>query len=63
VASPAAMPLTTPDEEPTVAVPGALLVHTPPGVASLSAVVSPMHTCKTPVIGKGEPVTQNGVVA
>jgi len=62
VARPAAIPATMPVEEPTVAVPGALLVQLPPGVRSLNVVVNPMHTCSVPVMGAGAPVTQKGAV-
>ena len=50
---PAATPLTTPVTEPTVAVPGALLVHEPVPVASLNVVLRPTHTDAVPVIATG----------
>lgn len=43
VAVPPATPVTTPPEL-TDAVPAALLVHVPPGVALVSVVVAPWHT-------------------
>ena len=43
-------PVTTPLEEPIVATPVELLVHTPPVVASLSVVVFPAHTDAVPAI-------------
>lgn len=40
-----------PVEEPIVATAGVLLVHTPPGVASVSVVVEATHNPETPAIG------------
>jgi hypothetical protein len=40
-----------PVNKPTVATPGALLLHVPAGVASASVVVAPTHTVNVPVIG------------
>ena len=56
-AVPAAIPLTTPDDDPTVAVPVALLVHTPPDVASVSVMVAPVHTAVGPLIADNELLT------
>ena len=42
---------------PTDAIPEALLLHTPPPVTSVSAVVSPEHTFKVPVIFAGNGLT------
>jgi hypothetical protein len=47
---PAATPVTTPDEEPTVATVRSLLLHTPPEVALLNVVVAATHTVEAPVI-------------
>jgi len=44
---------TVPLEEPIVATPGALLVHVPPPVASVSAPVDPIHTFVDPDIAGG----------
>ena len=46
------MPVTTPvvDIEPIA---GALLVHVPPGVASLSVIVLPTQTCEGPLMAEG----------
>ena len=46
-------PVTIPVDEPTVAIPVALLLHVPPVVASVKAVVSPEHTFIVPVIDAG----------
>ena len=53
---PADKPETTPDEE-TVAMAVLLLLHVPPGVASLNCVVFPTTTQLAPVIGKADGVT------
>ena len=47
------MPETTPDDEPTVIVPAALLVHVPPVTASVSVVVPERQTAEEPDIGPG----------
>lgn len=58
VVTPFEMPVTIPDVAPIVATVVLLLVHVPPGVASVNAVVNPWHTVVTPVIGaKGYTVT------
>lgn len=57
MALPAAIPVTRPDDEPTVAVPVALLVHTPMPVASESVVVRPWQTDAVPVIATGRALT------
>ena len=46
---PAPTPVTTP-EELIVATPVVILLHVPPGVASLSGVVRPLQTDNVPVI-------------
>ena len=60
---PAAMPATIPVREPTVAVAVVLLVQVPAPLASLSAVVLPVHTVVVPVIGDGTGTTFTVVVA
>ena len=46
VVVPAVAPVITPVAEPMVAVPVVLLLHVPPVVASVSAIVEPEHTLK-----------------
>ena len=58
VAVPPDPPVTMP-VEPTVALP--VLLHVPPLVASVSAVVSPTHTFIVPVIAAGSGFTVTGV--
>ena len=41
-----------PDAEPTVAIEVLLLLHVPPGVASVNVSVKPIHTTQ-PVVGHG----------
>jgi hypothetical protein len=53
VVVPAPTPVTIPEEVPTVAVPGRLLVQVPPVVASLRIVVVPGHALSVPVIAAG----------
>jgi len=53
VAVPGDIPITIPVAESTVALVGLLVDQTPPGVAWLSAVVSPTHTLSVPVIAAG----------
>ena len=50
VAVPAATPVTAPVIEFTVAVEGALLVHTPPDVVLVKVVVDPIHALAVPLI-------------
>ncbi len=57
VAVPAEIPVTTPVVLPTVATPGALLVHVPPGVASVNVIVEPTHTADGPAITAGNAFT------
>ena len=54
---PVAKPLTKPVAEPTVATAVLLLLHTPPAVPSLKAVVRPTQNCVVPVISAGDPTT------
>jgi hypothetical protein len=51
--TPAATPVTTPLEEPTVAVALLLLAHVPPDVASLRVIVEPSQTVDEPAIAVG----------
>jgi hypothetical protein len=51
VTIPAATPVTTPVDDPTVAIAPMLLVHVPPVVESLMVMVEPIHTDDEPVIG------------
>ena len=53
IEDPVVTAVTKPVDEPIVAIPGLLLVHDPPGVASLSNVVEPIHKVDKPVIGAG----------
>jgi hypothetical protein len=55
-AIPAATPLTIPVLLTEAVVAGALL-HTPPGVPSVKAVVAPVHTLIIPPIADGEAIT------
>ena len=52
VAVPNVAPVTTPVLL-IGAMPGALLVHTPPGVMSLNVTVEPIHTLLLPLIAAG----------
>ena len=51
-----------PEVLPTVATEVLLLVHVPPGNASVNAVVLPEHTNKEPVIAGGIGVTVTAIV-
>lgn len=57
VATPADIPPTIPVVSPTVAIPGALLVQWPPGVASNRNVEAPTQMLLTPLISAGNPFT------
>ena len=59
-ALPAALPKTTGPL--TEAVVGALLLHAPPGVVSVSVVVKPSQTTADPPIGLGSGLTVIGFV-
>ena len=63
VAVPAATPDTTPDVELTLAVPDALLVHTPPVGDEDKVVVDPVHTESVPDIAEGAIFTVTALVA
>lgn len=51
IALPGPAPVTTPVDKPTVATPGDILLHVPPGVASDNVVVVPWQIILIPVIG------------
>jgi hypothetical protein len=58
VTVPAATPVTMPEREPTVAISVLALTHdVPPGVASVSNVVPPVHTVSVPLIGAAAALT------
>lgn len=59
---PAPMPVTIPDEAPTVATAVVPLTHVPPGDALLSVVVDPAQTDSVPVIAGGAGLTVTTVV-
>jgi hypothetical protein len=59
---PIVMPHAVPEEEPIVATDVLLLVHMPPGTASVNAVQLPAHTPVAPVMGDGEAKTVTVVV-
>ena len=50
---PAATPVTTPDEEPTVAAAVLLLLHVPPAGVQVSVFVPPGQTAGAPYIAPG----------
>lgn len=56
------MPLTMPDDKPTVAVGVLLLPQVPPVVASLNVVAVPAHRLELPVIAAGDAVTVIGFI-
>ena len=62
VAVPAAAPVTTPDAELTLAVPEALLVHTPPVGEDDNVVVDPTQTAAVPDIAPGVVLTMTTAV-
>jgi len=51
------MPVIIPVPEPTVATAVLVLLHAPPGVASLTVVVAPVHRDKTPEMAAGNGLT------
>ena len=59
---PAVLPVTIPEDEPIAAL-ALLLLQVPPGVASLSKVVSRGHTVPVPVIASGNGLMVTMVVA
>jgi hypothetical protein len=54
---PAVTPVTTPVVEPTVATPSEVLLHVPPGEASLRVMLKATQTEEGPVMATGEGVT------
>lgn len=54
---PTATPVTTPVLDPTVATAGLVLLHVPPGVASVSVTVRPTQTLDGPDMAAGEAFT------
>lgn len=63
VVVPAISALTTPDDEPMVAMAGLLLLQVPPGVASVSVVVKPMQPLVVPFMVPGSGFTVTAVIA
>ena len=59
---PAATPVTIPVDEPTVAVPVALLVHVPPNVASLRVIAFAVQRLLDPLIAEGTVLTVTSAV-
>lgn len=57
MAEPAATPVTTPLDVPTVAIDDGAPLHVPPPIPSLSVVVRPTHTLNVPVIVDGSGFT------
>ena len=55
-------PVANPVDEPTAPTDVLLLLHTPPGVASLSEVVLPAHTTKEPIMDATGGTTFTGIV-
>ena len=55
-------PVTIPDDEPTVAIPVALLLQVPPAGASVNVVVNPAHTTSVPAMVPGNALTVTTVV-
>lgn len=50
---PAETPVTTPDDDPIVAIPGEPLLQVPPPVASASVTADPTHNDAAPNIAEG----------
>ena len=63
VTTPGATPVTVPLLLPTVAIVPSLVVHVPPGVASVSVRVEPTQTLKVPPIAAGSALTVTTVEA
>ena len=51
--APSAMPVTIPDDEPIVAMPGLLLSHVPPPLVTLSPAEALTQTAVGPLMGDG----------
>ncbi len=62
IAVPVATPVTIPEDDPTVAMPVALLLHVPPGTELPNGLVNPTHTLILPVITPGDGLTDTVVV-
>ena len=60
---PGANPVMTPDKEPIDAMEGALLLHVPPPVLSVNAIVRPTHTAFGPIMVPGNGLTVTVVAA
>ena len=60
---PGVIPLTIPVAGPMVAIAGLLLLHVPPGVASVNIVVPPVQAPDNPIIGVAVLLTVIVVVA
>lgn len=58
VAVPDAIPVTMPEEEPTEATDGVLLLHVPPGTEFVNVAVIPTHTLDEPLITDGLALTE-----
>ena len=63
IAVPGVPPITTPVVRPIEAVPGALLLHVPPAVASLRVIEEPEQTLGNPAIGAGLGYTVTATVS
>lgn len=61
VALPARTPVTIPETVPTVATPGLLLLHVPPGVVIPKVIDDPAHTTGVPLMAAGFGLTVIGV--
>lgn len=57
VSTPVDTPVTMPDEDPTVAMDGVLLVHTPPDIAFANVIDAATHTALGPVIAGSPDIT------
>jgi hypothetical protein len=56
------MPVTVPDDEPIIAMPGREELHRPPLTPSVSVVFAPAHTFNVPLMVVGAEVTVTVVV-
>lgn len=62
VAVPLEIPVTSPLEELTLAIPDALLIHVPPGAASVKVTVAPWHNVDGPDMGDNGSTTTDAVI-
>lgn len=60
---PNAIAVTIPVVAPTLAMPGALLLHTPPVLEVLSVLVMPWHKRRVPAMPSGDGLIVNVVIA